>query len=40
MKSLKKLVLSKNKIDNLSGLAKIPNLEHLVLIENQLADVK
>ena len=37
---LKKLVLSKNKITTLANFPKMASLEHLVMVENQLASVK
>lgn len=37
---LKKLILSKNKIATLVNFPKMGSLEHLVMVENQIASVK
>lgn len=37
---LKKLVMSKNKLTTLANFPSMPSLEHLILVENQIASVK
>jgi Leucine-rich repeat (LRR) protein len=38
--SLRKLVLTKNKVAAIEGFPRLPSLQHVVLNENQLADLK
>jgi Leucine-rich repeat (LRR) protein len=40
LEDLRKLVLTKNKITTLAGFPVMPSLQHLVLIENQIANAK
>lgn len=40
MQSLRKIVLTKNKVNSLEGFPRLPALQHLVLNENQIADLK
>lgn len=40
MPSLRKLVLTKNKVAAIEGFPRLPSLQHVVLNENQLADLK
>ena len=40
MSSLRKLVLTKNKLAAIDNFPRLPSLQHVVLNENQLADLK